>query len=422
MIEQSKTKIIYSIYIIGLIVFYFSGFYLSEDSLGGAYTDFQHYHLPAVKHFSELPFNEAIRDYSSASMPLYYILNAYFNPFLDHQTFFILSHIIVAFLTGYLFFKVLTKRYPEMSIKNLILLNSIIFISPSYKSVALSPTSDGLPYLFLLLGILLYYFYEEDEKNTKFIPIVLFFLILASLTRQYYILLFGFFTFIFMVDNIKNIKQTILILFYSIFLFIPFAYIIYIWGGLVPPSFQHHSSFNLNSIPYIFAFIGLYSIPYLITIFIRIFENKPLDFTKREMLQFVFIAILYLLFFMDFYLYERGGGIIAKVSLLISSVSGLKIANYFFLLFSLSGLFFMFYILKKSWINLIPFVAIFFFITTEIIFNKYADPLMPIILLLLVNYGKDTSIFFRNNRFIILLFLFHFFLYLISFTYYNVLQ
>lgn len=417
--QKYKSTLIYSLYAISLILFYFSGVYWNENSIGGANYDYLTYHFPAVVHFSKLPLSDAIIDYSSASMPLYYMLNGYYNPFLNNEKFYILSHVLLAFFIGFLFFKALHQRYPYLSQVNLVFLSAIIFISPTFKSVTVSPTNDALPYLFFLLSILTYYMYQNNGMKAKYIPIVLFLLILASLTRQYFILLFGFFTFIFMIDHIKSFKRVSLILTYSIILFIPFAYLIYLWGGLTPPSFQHHSSFNLNSIPYIFSSIGLYSTPYLITMLIK---RKQVNFNKSEIFIYLLIAIIYLFIFIDFCLYKDGGGLLAKVSQLIAQYSNMKIENYLFLFFSLTGLFFVFYLTTKSWKNIIIIAVPMFFITTEIIYQKYSEPLVPIILLLLINYGKDTSVFFKSNKFILLLFSFHFLLYVISFIYYNLLQ
>ncbi len=61
------------------------GFVLGLDPGGGSRSDFYTYHLPAILAFRHGAFSAVLRDYSSATTPLFHILASY-NPLLGSDT------------------------------------------------------------------------------------------------------------------------------------------------------------------------------------------------------------------------------------------------------------------------------------------------------------------------------------------------
>ena len=90
-----KNYTIYTKYIL-LIFFVFSyviGFFLRENIAGGAEEDFLNFTWPTILAFKE-NFYLTIQNYGElgeGSLPLFHILNAYLNPFVQNQYLFQLS-------------------------------------------------------------------------------------------------------------------------------------------------------------------------------------------------------------------------------------------------------------------------------------------------------------------------------------------
>lgn len=403
---------IYIIYGVAIIIFYTLGFILNENTAASANLDFTLFHYPTVKLFHEHGFFEVIADYPSATTPLFYILQAYFNPFVENEIVFRISNLIFTLFTGYLFFILIKLKYNQATPSIIILLSSIFLISPFIKSEAIWPTTDVLPYTFLFLSLLSF-----EKLSNKFnilsVFIVAMWISFAYYTRQYYIV-FSIYLFYKIIQKynykINVVVKTIL---FFIFLSIPLIYLVYIWGGLNPPQFHFHNKLNSNSIPYIFHFITFYATPMLL-----ILLNKELyvKIKLKDFIEYLLIFCLYLIVFNNFYFYENAETVIQKFSLIIFSGN----AELFFLIYSSIGFLFSYYLIKEHFENIILIGSIFFLIATELIFQRYADPLINIVILLLIN--SSLTKYYLTKNFAYILFVYNFIFYLFMMVNFNFLN
>jgi len=404
------------LFVVGIILFYSIGFNLDENSSGGAPGDFYTFHYPAVLHFYNTPLKDAVYDYSSASTPLFYIINAYLIPFANNEVLLRITNLMMSLSIIYIFYQTITLKYKDISLINRLLLSSIVAISPYFKSIAIWANNDNLAYFFFIISLFNLQKYYQT-KSFKYSILVITSMILATLTRQYYIVITLFLIYLMIGMDIKKLKQNSLIVFTSFILLLPFFHLINIWGGLTPPSYQHHSSFSLNSIPYIFSFITFYSLPFIIFISIDLIKNKK--FSNKKVFLYIVLGITYLTMSINFSFYSTGGGFIVKVVQLIDSILNIHIANYLFLLLSMLGFIFTLYLITLSKNNIALVVPLIFLITTNVIFQKYADPMLNIFLITLISYKQHDRILLHNNYFVISLFFYNLFFYFIALIYYN---
>ena len=89
----NRVNIIKIFFLIVFIFSFFAGFALKDYVPGGAITDFRDMIWPTLQSFKK-DFYFSIENYGSftdASYPLYYIINAYLNPFTSNKTDFLFS-------------------------------------------------------------------------------------------------------------------------------------------------------------------------------------------------------------------------------------------------------------------------------------------------------------------------------------------
>ena len=97
--ETNKNVLKYS-YLLIVILLYFIGFFLRENIAGGAEADFLDLTWPLISAF-KINFLDTLLNYGSfgeGNLPLFHILNAYFNPFNYSQFVFQGSITAISFL------------------------------------------------------------------------------------------------------------------------------------------------------------------------------------------------------------------------------------------------------------------------------------------------------------------------------------
>jgi hypothetical protein len=194
----------------------------------------------------------------------------------------------------------------------------------------------------------------------------------------------------------------------------PFFYFVYKFGGVTNE--QRRLQLNLINIPIVMSFFFLYLLP-----FILVYLNYLIKtFIKKQW-------FLHLIFFMVFYIIFNdkidkisvynsfGGGLIYK------SIFNLNIFDieysfkvFLFLFFSYFGFIFLIFVAKKN------IFAIFFFLASlstytivNFIFQEYFDPLIFFFIILFTDFIKRKDL----NKFSITIFIFYFFLFILSFVY-----
>ena len=378
-------------YALILLIFssFLLGFYYNENSSGGA-VDIEHiyknYNLFEKYSLKDIPWQK----YDSTSLPLYYVIISFLFDFKDSSEL-NLFNLIISFFSFFIFYLILKLNFNERInlLKNhqLLLLASIIFLGPYFRTSTFWGLEEILGIFFLLTSI---YFYKIYKKNKSFLTlfVCIFSSCLCFYTRQSYIFLLVliFFNLI----NFKKIfdKKNYFIIFSFIILLLPSLYLFIIWEGIFPPiavKTRGISLLQFQNIPFILNIILIYLIP----CFFLLFENIK-DFYKfiiDKKFIFMFFLIMNFSLLINIEIIQVGGGAISKLYYLF-----LGNENFFKIFFSLSAS--ISALLIYRFINYSNFLLFFFiliiftFLNTELIFQEYFDPITMIFLLSFFDFSK----------------------------------
>jgi hypothetical protein len=395
--------IIYFILSISLIL----GLILGEDSSGGgSIVDFHSTWILVEKPFDPQSMRFEFK------FPLHYWIAFIIFKILNDVFLFKLFYVLVTLLLPFLFCKCLEIKFSDVEKNKLFLFSLILLLLPSVRTSAVWPNTQITAIFFFLISI--YYFLKWEQLNdfvkiNKSLMLTLTFMSLAVYTRQIYALIYLYFVFIFYKKfSFKKFLQVCLI---TLIFAIPGLIFVIIWPKIIQVTFD--SSLQ-NSLLVNLSIISFYLVPFFFIIFALnkkkfILDNKFFIFSTLSII-FIFISSNYF----D-YNFKMGGGVLMKVSLLL-------IGDYkLFFLSSFLGLISCYLLCKNNLSNIVLTLLIIFGISAYVIFQKYHEPMM-LILMFLIYKNDDFKLFFKK-KLNIFLFLLYFFSYLISailFEFYNV--
>ena len=196
------------------------GFFLNEESAGsgGFIADFNNtwgYVEVLRESFFVLPSQWVVHT------PLHFIILSKAYILIDNQYFLRLAFCVVSIIIPFLFYLCLKINYPEENKNNLLILASLTFLFPSFRSGAIW-ANDHITALFFFLLFLIYFLKwikkSDFSKLTNNIYLQLLFLALAVYTRQYYALIYIFCMYLYF----KN---------FSLINFLKISLIVFIFAG-----------------------------------------------------------------------------------------------------------------------------------------------------------------------------------------------
>ena len=425
-------KIDYSkIFLLVLIILsYFLGFLLRENSAGGAENDFIYHTWPAIQGIEE-NFLLAIKNYGEfkeGPWPMFHILNVFFNPFINSQLSFQFSITVISILNFFILGSIIQNKFKIERI-DAFLFSSIILLLPCFRSSAFWGLTENFGWLFLLLAIKFYlkieYLSAEKKINNKIFVNIVFMCLFSSLalyTRQY-LVFFPIFIFLQVLFVKKNIKLFLILVILFGFFSLPGFALIYVWGGLhhssLDPSFMenfHHPKYILKNLPFFFNFFAFYLFPFLLI------ESKSFGFNKMIKKYYKSFAIsfltLILLYFFNFLDYlqniEYGGGVFLKLDYLF-----FKKKLIFFIIMTSIGFSLLYEIIRQNLkSNLMLFLTLFIFCLPKFIYHEYYEPLILYLFLLLFSHNI-TYLFEKKFNFPIFLIIFYYVGYLFGAIYFK---
>ena len=395
--------VIYFILSISLIL----GLILGEDSSGGG--SIGDFHSTWI--LVEKPFDPQSMHFEF-KFPLHYWIASIIFKILNNVFLFKLFYVLMTLFLPFLFYKCLEIKFSDVEKNKLFLFSLILLLLPSVRTSAVWPNTQITAIFFFLISI--YYFLKWEQLNdfvkiNKSLMLTLTFMSLAVYTRQIYALIYLYFVFIFYKKfSFKKFLQVCLI---TLIFAIPGLIFVIIWPKIIQVTFD--SSLQ-NSLLVNLSIISFYLVPFFFIIFALnkkkfILDNKFFIFSTLSII-FIFISSNYF----D-YNFKMGGGVLMKVSLLL-------IGDYkLFFLSSFLGLISCYLLCKNNLSNIVLTLLIIFGISAYMIFQKYYEPMM-LILMFLIYKNDDFKLFFKK-KLNIFLFLLYFFSYLISailFEFYNV--
>jgi len=394
------------------------GFYLDENSIGGAKQDYI-YHLQFVEGFKN-NFILTIKNFGSSSghndlgtrnSPIFFIIFGLLNKIFQLNYLRILNTLI-SLLIVITFFNCLLLKYKNIKKIELIILSSLLFLSPTIRSLSIWPYSLLWGLFFFLISIFFYLKFKLEKREIKYAIISTLFLALSA----YFYLAFSVFGFFFIYQfilKLDTIQRKIKIILLNMLLAIPAIIFIYkknfyffdAEGIVIKANERYNISNKILIIGSIIFYFCIPIIAYNYKIIISSIFNKKNYAIKTA---FFIILIILLLTFNYPITNDFGGGFFFKISHLLFK------NNNLFYIFSTISLIFILILFSRDKVNyLILFIIFFLYNLQFTIYNKYYEPLIFLISLLLLELDLEKN-FFKKRGYLISLIIFFTLHYIIS--------
>ena len=164
-IAQKKILIFFSFTI---YLSYFFGFYFNENSIGsGGYNGDLAWMLDNFKIFKNNSLIDSIfhEDFFGSRTPLIYVINTLFNPFLNDVYYYRLSIFLFSLVGPSIFYLCLKEKYKKTDKEILLLISSIILLSPYYRTTAIWGLEINYGIITMLISI---YYIIKIENNKRY--------------------------------------------------------------------------------------------------------------------------------------------------------------------------------------------------------------------------------------------------------------
>ena len=388
-------------------VFYISlviGFIFDENLNFGALPDWEAGDYPVINDLS-LNFKETLLNYESYGhrhSPVYLIFLSLLKKIgfsFDTIRFINLN---ISLLLILFFYKCLIIKFDRIEKNILLLLSLSIFLSPTFRSLAIWPSSRLIGLIFFVISIYEFLKFSKTKKK-KYVWKNIFFLILSSYISpnfSVFIIFFGY-------HYWKNIelKYLFILFFFCLFCSIPaFYYLFYLdinfllakTPGLISTE-TISLSFNFsNKILLISSIIFFHFLPFMID---RNFVEDVIYRKKSNFFLAIILLIINIIFF-DYSINYTGGGIFFQVSNVIFD------NNIFFYIVTFFSLLVLIYFSVENLNNFLIFTILIISNIQNTIYHKYYDPLVLILFFTLLNTSLNLK-FFKNNANVIYVFGFY---------------
>ena len=383
------------------------GFFYGENLNYGSYNDWVSGNHQIIKDFAN-NFTYTLLNFDSYGhrhSPVYLIfLSLFIDLGLDFQQVRLVHlHLCISLIV--IFYKCLRLVFSNINNNYLVLLSLIIFLSPTFRSLAIWPDSRIPGLIFFVLTI---YFFLKFRKtnNPKYTWYTCTSLVVSSYISPNFSIFFPYFFFFFF-KKIK-FKELSFLLIFNFLASLPILYYIFILDvnfltAGKTPNLNNGTidfSFNLsNKIMIISSIIFFHLSPILImNNFFKQFKN----FLLKKLIILIPLLVC-LVYFFDYQLSYTGGGVFFILSNLLFN------NNY---LFYIGSIFFISFVLYIASLNLNNFFLLALLIISNIqntIYHKYYEPMILIMFFTLIKYPEVENLLKKKKNI--------FYLYFLSFTY-----
>ena len=384
-----KNNIILSVIIVSLLF----GLMLGEDSLGGGRNDYLYHEKYFFKFSNNFfdTFNNFGSEFLVRNSPIFYIIFSFFIKIgfsIEHLK---IINLLVILPLIFFFNKCIDIKYPQTNNKIKICLLSILFLSPTIRTLLIWPYPFIWGLAFFIGSIYFYLKFEkvkkDSEKFNSSIYNTIFLAAAAYLTPNFAVFsLFFFYKFCLSFGLSKKILNLI---FLNIILALPAILFLISQDFYLLKSesdtveIDSFMKFNLsNKIIIISTFIFFFYLP-----FINKISNIRASLLKSKKSYFELLVII-IFIFLNIYFYNfidnAGGGIFYHISNLFFESSIIV-----FLIFIIS-LFYFHVIGLYNFQNILIFTTLIIYNMQFTIYYKYFDPLLLFVILFLLKFkNKD---------------------------------
>ncbi len=399
-IFDKKWVFFYIILYISLII----SFIIGENSTGGAIKDYINQKSISAD-FSNRFYDTLFSydKYNTRHSPVLTIFLSFFEK-LNFNDFFIrFIHLNLCLILPIYFFKSINLIIKNKTIT--FFLVSLIFISPTFRTLSIWPDSRLLGLVFFTISIYEYLKFNQSRKFINCLKNIIFLSLSAYISPNFS--LFSLFYFIKFATYYKqDLKKILLIITINIVLSLPaFIYLFSLKTNFLTTAAvlnQNSNSIFLlgnisNNILLIFSIIFFYIIPFII---LKIFN---LNLKKNIIKTLILSVSLFLIFVLNFdYKHEyTGGGIFFKLFYVFLET------KFLFFLILIFSIFFVFLLANFKFDNLLLVAILILSNPQTTVYHKYYDPLLLILFFTLFNIQINIKNFeiYKTKFFIFLYFL-----------------
>ncbi len=376
---------------------------LGENSTGGAILDYtnqkkisEDFSLNFYKTF----FN--FDQYSTRHSPVLIIFLSIFERFDLPDILIRFIHLNLCLLLPLFFFKCINLIFRDKKIA--FFLSSLIFLSPTFRSLGIWPDSRVLGLTFFTISIYEYLKFNQKKKFKNCLKNILFVSIAAYISPNFS--LFAIFYFLnYVIFYRKKIKNIFYIVLLNLILSAPaFIYLFYLESNFLFKT----AAVNLNNELFLFSnifnkillissIIFFYLIPFY---FLKIFKINKNQFSLNYFILSLALTLISIYFFNYKYEYT-GGGIFFKLSYMIFQ------NNFLFYFISFLSVYFIINLINFKYSNILLFLLLLLSNPQLTIYHKYYDPFMLILFFTILNINLNIKIL-KNNNSKIFIFLYFF--------------
>lgn len=341
--------------------------------------DFERFHLPSVLVFAERPFFEAIADYPAAPFPLFYLLAGWLYRATGSVLALQAGTVALALALLFCVFFVARARF-DGSRPHVLLLLAAVVASPYFRGQSVYANTDILALLFAFAA-----FAAFGEATPRFpsarAVAALVLACCAVYTRQFYIFVPAYFFIRLWADSSWR-GRAALTAFCGI-LGAPVIALVAFWGGVTPPRFAEHAAGPSigDSVPAVILLLSFYAGPLAM---VTAWHYRGALLTALRSLSLLLMIAPFIL--LGAYLALRGEGIpdvvgggmpqhMLRMLPVPEPVRGAVLA----IGVAVGGGYLAYLVHQNPLRNgIVALVALCFF-PTGILYQRYFDPLMPIV-------------------------------------------
>ena len=391
--KKNLTNNIYPSYYLILFILYISlivGFAFNENSTGGAYIDYlgqKQISISFANSFLETLLN--FEQEQTRHSPILIMFFSFFEKIKLDDLFIRLINLHLCLFLPIIFYKCLKLKFYDIKDKYLILFSGLLFLSPTFRSLAIWPDSRIWGLTFFVISIYYFLNYKNNKDFKNCLLTVLFYSIGSYISPNFSV--FSVFFLLYFLRELSLIKN-LQIITLNLLLALPAIYYIFVldvnfmFSASAVPGGEENTLLALNisnKILIISSLILFYLLPFIFSKSINL--NLSVEKAHLKYIFTIFLAFIVFIFFFNYQNDYTGGGIFFKIS------------NFLFknniLFFFISGIS-IFIIYKIFFNSKINFLIIFLLLLNNpqlTIYHKYYDPFLLILFLTLfeINFIKQ---------------------------------
>ena len=399
-----KETVFYLFLYVTLII----SFIFNENSTGGAIKDYLNQKIASQGFADE--FLKTFYEYDTFATrhsPVLIIFLSLFEKINVPDVFIRLTHLHLCLLLPFVFYRCLSIKFSGIDKKILFFLVSLIFLSPTFRSLAIWPDSrlSGL----ILFTLSIYYFLQFDEsKNFKFAIYNVFVLAFSAYLSPNFSVFSIFFLINFILYYGFFSRQILYLVIINLLLAFPAFYYIFILdvnfllkSAAIGIGGSEKIIFNnfFNDILITFSIVFFYLVPF---IFLKIIKINNVFDIKNILISLIIFLICVLNFNYN-YSYS-GGGIFFKLSNYFFN------NNYLFYFISFFSILMICSLISKKYLNILLLVLIILNNPQYTIYHKYFDPFILIAFLTIFSFNLDLKKVYYKKNYLLIFAYFLFFL------------